>query len=729
MNRRPPSERVARTRARPAAAPLLFASALCALGALADLSPAAAASPARPLQDPPGADTVPLAPVVVSVLRSPARLDRLPFSASVLSRPEIAQGAAGTSIEEALHALPGVRVQNRHNLAVGERISIRGFGARSQFGVRGIKVLVDGVPATLPDGQSTLDHLDIGSLARVEALRGPAAALYGNAAGGVLLFESAEPYAGRWRQEAVLAGGANGMFRTEVAGSGTTGGARYRVRYGRTRLDGFRNNPSESGEDPYAGGARQTLNAGLSLDVGGGELAFRLAGVELDALNPGSLPADLFDQGSNQAWGFNVARRTRKHVRQLQAGATWRGPVGGLEGQASAYGVRRNLDNPIPTQVIDLTRNSGGARIALAKAWPRSAGEARISFGAEGEVQDDDRRNFANQGGQAGDLTLDQRERVRAAAAFGQLRLPLDARLHMTGALRFDHFAFRADDRFVAPDNPDDSGTRTMSAINPSLGLYADLGSHGVFASVARSFETPTTTELANQPDRAGGLNPGLDPQHGWTAEAGVRGLLGRGGPRAARAAYDVAAFTTRVANQLVPFEVAGAPGRRFFRNAGKSTIRGVEASARAALSPSLSVRFAYSWVDARFDDFAVGGRSFSGNRVPGVAPHQLEAAVRAGRGAWFGELRAEVRDRVPADDANQAEAPGYALLGLRFGATDLRAGPVQFSPFAGVTNVADARYASSVVTNAFGGRYFEPGPARGGYLGASASWGSAPGR
>lgn len=714
MSRRPP---------RHARAPTRVAGVLGVLGAMGHFAPAAAAPRVAPPQDPPESDTVALAPLVVSVLRSPVRLDRLPFSASVLSRPEIAHGAAGTSIEEALHALPGVRVQNRHNLAVGERISIRGFGARSQFGVRGIKVLVDGIPATLPDGQSTLDHLDIGSLARVEALRGPAAALYGNAAGGVLLFRSAEPFAGRWRQEAVLAAGSNGMFRTEVAGSGTAGDARYRVRYGRTRIDGFRNNPSDSGEDPYSGGARQTLNAGLSLGIGGGTLAFRLAGVDLDALNPGSLPADLFDQGSNQAWGFNVARRTRKHVRQLQAGAAWSGPLGELEGQASAYGARRELDNPIPTQVIDLTRNSGGARVALAKEWPRPGGTARLSFGAEGEVQDDDRRNFANRSGESGDLTLDQQERVRAAAAFGQLRLPLNARLHLTGALRFDHFAFRADDRFVAPDNPDDSGTRTMSAINPSLGLYADLGSHGLFASVARSFETPTTTELANQPDRAGGLNPVLEPQHGWTVEAGVRGFLGGSGARDARVAYDLAAFSTRLANQLVPFEVADAPGRRFFRNAGKSTIRGVEASARVALSPSVAARLAYSLVDARYDDFAVDGRSFSGNRVPGAAPHQLEAAVRAARGPWFGELRVEVRDHVPADDANQAEAAGYALVGVRVGATDLRAGPVRFSPFAGVTNVTDARYASSVVTNAFGGRYFEPGPARGGYLGASASW------
>ena len=168
-------------------------------------------------------DTVELEPIVVTVLRSPVRLDRLPFSASVMAGAELAEGNTGLFIEEALHGLPGVRVQNRYNPAVGERISIRGFGARSQFGVRGIKVLVDGIPATLPDGQTTLDHLDIGSLGRVEALRGPAAALYGNGAGGVLLFESAPPVAGR-RETGTVVAGSDGLLRMQATGSRTESG-------------------------------------------------------------------------------------------------------------------------------------------------------------------------------------------------------------------------------------------------------------------------------------------------------------------------------------------------------------------------------------------------------------------------------------------------------------------------------------------------------------------------
>ncbi len=663
-------------------------------------------------------DTVALAPIVVSVLRSPALLESLPFSASVLAGRSLKEGSTGLFIEEALHGLPGVRVQNRYNPAVGERISIRGFGARSQFGIRGLKVLVDGIPATLPDGQSTLDHLDIGSLGRVEALRGPAAALYGNGAGGVLLFRSTEPYEGAYHQGGTVVVGSDGLYRIQATGSGTAGGLGFRGSVARNRFDGFRDNDSDSGENPYSRADRTIVNARLASALAGGTFAFQISGLELDALNPGSLPGELFGAGSRQAWGFNVARRTRKHVRQAQAGVSWQGLLGHMEGILSAYGVRRELDNPIPTQVIDLTRNGGGVRLVLAHVWD---GGTRLDFGLEGEIQDDDRKNFANEDGEAGDLALNQQERVLAGAAFGLFRLPLAGRLHLTGALRFDHFSFRADDRFVTIDNPDDSGSRNLATMSPSLGAHLDLGDHGLFASVARSFETPTTTELANRPDRAGGFNPDLTPQYGWTVDVGVRGTW-RG-----LLAYDVAAFSSRLQNQLLPFEVPSAPGRRFFQNAGRSRIRGFEVSARAVLLSSLTGRLAYGYIDARFTDFTTRGGSFDGNRIPGVAPHRLEAALRGGRGPWFGEVRMEVRDDVPANDGNDAFANGYVLVDVRLGAHELRIRNFRFSPFAGVTNVTDTHYASSVVVNAFGGRYFEPGPDRGGYLGLSLGWDTGP--
>lgn len=673
---------------------------------------------AKPAAQEPG-DTVELAPVVVSVLRGADRLAQAPFAVSVLAGADATSGAAGAFIKDALHGLAGVRVQNRYNAAVGERISIRGFGARAQFGVRGVKVVVDGIPATLPDGQSTLDHLDVGSLGRVEVLRGPGAAFYGNGAGGVILFRSAAPFEGSYRQEVTSAAGSNGLLRLQSTASGSAGRLAYGASVARTRFAGFRDNPTDSGDDPYSRSTRSTANAGFTLPAAGGLLSLRVNGVVLDALNPGSLPAELFGEGSNQAWGFNVARRTRKDVRQAQAGVGWQGTAGPLEADVSVYGVRRQLDNPIPTSVLDLDRDVAGARAVLGKRWREGARAVRLDVGGEAELQNDDRRNFANQGGEPGPATLDQRERVRALAAFGRLALPLGGRARALAALRTDRVDFRADDRLSGDGGPDDSGSRAMTAVSPSLGIHVALDRrerHGAFASVSRSFETPTTTELANRPSGAGGFNPELAPQLGWTVEGGLRG-------RAARLSYDVAAFWTRLSGQLVPFEVASAPGRRFYRNSGRSRVRGFEASFRAAAAAWLAARASYSYVDARFLDFAVDGVQFDGNRVPGVAPHRLEAAVRATAGSWFAELRTEARGAVPANNANDASADAFVLVDARMGASGVRVGGMELSPFAGLTNLADARYASSVVVNAFGGRYFEPGPGRGAYLGVSMAW------
>ena len=717
-NTRPHAPERAVTRS--ASAPTVFITLkwVSALLALAATAPAILPIPARAQADP--GDTVALAPIIVSVLRSPVRLDRLPFSVSVIAGPTLTEGNSGLFIEEALHALPGVRVQNRYNASTGERISIRGFGARSQFGVRGIKVLVDGIPATLPDGQTTLDHLDIGSLGRVEALRGPAAAIYGNGAGGVILFHSRPPYAGTYRQDLSVVAGSHGLLRLQATGSGTAGGVGFRASVARSVFDGFRDNPADSGEDPYSRAERTTINTVLSSPAAGGTLTVRFSGLDLAALNPGSLPAELFDEGSNQAWGFNVARRTRKNVRQGQAGVYWIGSLIGVEGILAVYGVRRELDNPIPTSVIDLRRNGGGVRLALGREWNRSGLAGRVDFGVEGEFQSDDRKNFVNDGGSAGAPTLDQEERVRAAAVFCQLQLPLTGRLNAMAALRFDRFDFSANDGLVAADDPDDSGERGMGGLSPSLGLHFDLGDHGAFVSFARSFETPTTTELANRPEGAGGFNPGLEPQHGWTLEGGIRGVAG------GRSAYDVAVFTTALTSQLLPFEVPSAPGRRFYRNAGRSRVRGFEVSTRTALSPMLTARLAYGYVDARFTEFSAGDDVFDDNRVPGIAPHRLEISLRAGRGAWFGEFRIEARGKVPANDANDAQAEGHALAGVRFGATGIHFGKLTLSPFAAVTNLTNTRYASSVVVNAFGGRYFEPGPERGAHAGLSVSWETA---
>jgi iron complex outermembrane recepter protein len=663
-------------------------------------------------------DPIPVPGVVVNILRSPVRMDRAPFAVSVIREEMRDRGRSASSIEEALHGLPGVQVQNRFNAAVGEQISVRGFGARSQFGVRGIRVFVDGIPATLPDGQSSLDHLDLGSLGRVEALRGPGAAMYGNASGGVLNFQTRSPSEAPIRQEIRFVEGDHGMRRLQATTSGTLDERDYLVSFSRYDWDGFRTRIGGSPGDVYGQTFREQVNATFRTPLFGGEMRLVANHLWLDAENPGSLSRADFELGDRRAFPGNVNQRTGKTVRQTQGGVSWSGPLGGRGLELSLYGVRRDLSNPIPAAIVDLDRVAGGIRALLRTDQMGPTGSIWWAVGFEVDVQNDERFNFRNQGGERGDLTLDQEEQVLGGAVFVQALLPINDVLDVMTGLRYDRIRFRADDRFPrGPEDPVGTGARTLDSASPSFGLHASFDrALGVYMNLSTAFETPTTTELANRPDGAGGFNPDLDPQVGITGELGARGLLGD------VAAWELSVFHTALHNELVPFEVETAPGRTYFRNSGRSQREGVEAALQFSPDPAVSTRFVVSTNRARFRTYTVGDQDFSGNRVPGVAPWRAEAILRVGPGRWYAELRGESVAAIPANDANdaQAEIPARRLLDARFAIHDVRVLRVELSPFLGVTNVFDRAYVSSVAVNAFGGRFFEPGPGRSLYVGAS---------
>ncbi len=667
------------------------------------------------------ADTVPPLPLdtlTVDVLRAPVPLGTSSYAVSVAGRDQLRDGKAGLSLEEALQAVPGVQLQNRYNWSTGERVAIRGLGARAQFGVRGLKILVDRIPATLPDGQSTLDHLDLGSLGRVEALRGAASSLYGNAAGGVLSFTT-EPVPGvPFRPEILGVVGSDGLGRLQGTVAGTAGRTRYLANLAYFGYDGFRTDPTDD-SGTYSRAERVNFNSTLSWDVWGGDLGVTLNYVDLGAQNPGSLPDSLVNQPEKQAWGFNVIQGARKDVSQAQAGASWAGSLGSaLQGEFTAYGISRTLDNPIPPRIIDLDRLAGGLR-AVVGSDTGTLTRSGWMAGADLEFQSDDRLNFDNDGGEKGEVTLDQQETVQGVGVFAHGALMLGSSAQVVAGLRYDRSRFEADDRLPEryPDQglEDNSGSRTMDAFSPSVSVsVAASEHHTLFANFSSAFSTPTTTELANQPDGGRGFNQDLDPQTGLTFEVGARGALGR------RGGYEAALFRTGLTDELIPFEVPDQPGRTFFQNAGSSVYQGFEASVFSTLGAGLSGRLTYTYTSAEFDEYTVGDEDLSGNKIPGQAPNRVEALLRGDWNRSFGEIRFLFMDEIPVNDGNTAIADAYTLLDLRLGLLDVPLGGLTASPFIGVTNLLDATYVTSVVVNAFGGRFFEPGPTRSLYVGIS---------
>jgi iron complex outermembrane recepter protein len=664
-------------------------------------------------------DTVFLAPTVVTVARTALELARAPYAIAVATRDDIQRARPGLALDEALAGIAGIQVDNRFNYALGERISIRGFGARAQFGVRGVRVILDGIPMTLADGQTSLNNVDVANVARAEVIRGPASAMHGNAAGGVVQLDSDSP--------ADVAAGGRGTLRTEYGEHGlvrTQLGVTARVNATEYSLSGSR--MDYGGYRDWNDARNDRVNVRAVTPIGDNQLGVTFNWVDYNAKNPGSLSNALLAANRRQAFANNVNFRTGEEGKQGQLGVTWRQPFRGGSIDASLHGLQRHVDNPIPQRIVVIDRNAGGARVALSAVPSIGTRTLRLSAGTELQVQRDDRRNYVSLNGARGADTLDQLERVTNRAVFAQGYLELVPRVALMAGARYDHIRFAADDRLVSPPgNPDDSGERSMRAVSPSVGVTVRATPLlDVYSNFSTSFETPTTSELGNQESGAGGLNPSLEPQRTRSVEAGINGRIRVGG---IGGSYQVAAYDARVTDALIPFEVASLPGRQYFRNAGSTRHRGIETATALALPARLSVRASFTHTEARFVDYAVTSGAtttvYDGNAVPGVAPNRADATLSYQPWRLFFDWDTRASSATPVNDANTERSPSYVIHGVRAGVRAIRAGTMSFAPHIGLMNLFDRDYNTSVVVNAFGGRFYEPGPPRSVYGGLVATF------
>jgi len=649
-----------------------------------------------------------LAPVTVEATRLPAGPGETPWPVSVVEGARLSGARQGLGVDEALLTVPGLFAQNRFNLAQDLRLSLRGFGARSTFGIRGIRVLVDGVPATLPDGQAGVDALDLADLERIEVIRGPAASLWGTAAGGVVSLTSRPPPL-RPQASAALSLGSHGFAEQRLHAGGSGERLAAIVTASHLSLDGFRERSKAE---------RSLLNARATLALaGGGEAAATLSAVDAPtAEDPGGLTAEQRNADRRAAGALNRRFLTGESVRQERLGLTVTLPFDGGEWSARAWGLSRDFDNRLPFQAVDLERSAGGAGVQITRDLAPGGRPAQVLVGADLDHQDDARERRANAGGVVGARIADQRERVTAAGAFVHARLrPWDPLL-LSAGLRADRVRVDVDDAFLA--DGDQSGSETFEALSPSAGAVLGVAAGlDLYANAATAFETPTTAELAD-PAGAGGFNAGLDAQRALSLEAGARGRLAGGAAR-----YELALFHIRVEDQLVAFPVAAAPDRFAFENAGRSRHLGLEAALELEPWDALSLRAAWTWSRFEFRRFTDRtGARLDGRTLPGVPRHllALEGEWRPGRG-WLLAADAQAVSARFADNANTAHAPGYVLVNARAG-YEWQRGPLQLTAKAGVNNLLDTRYDANVRINAAGGRFFEPAPGFEVYGGVSLS-------
>ena len=664
------------------------------------------------------------APTTVSELDTPAAV-------SVVNGDEMRQAAPRVNLSESLGAVPGLQVQNRQNYAQDLQLSIRGFGSRSTYGVRGLRIYVDGIPATMPDGQGQTSNIDIGSVDTIEVLRGPFSALYGNSSGGVInvtsqtgtqppTVEASSYYGsfGTWHY---------GMKATGAVGDGShAGDVDYTVSTNRFTTHGYRD---------HSGARKNLANARLGVRINDvSKLTLLLNSVDIKANDAGGLTADEWRDNPRQS-PRGDQYNTRKNTRQTQAGLRYERQLSAQDDlSVMMYAGERETTQfqSIPRApqlkpshaggVIDLTRHYQGIDTRLTHRGELLV-PVTLTAGLDYENMSERRKGYENfvmvngapQYGEQGALRRNERNLMWNVDPYLQTQWQLTDKLSLDAGVRYSSVWFDSNDYYITPGNGDDSGDASYHKWLPAGSLkYALTDAWNVYLSAGRGFETPTINELSYRSDNQSGLNFGLKPSTNDTVEIGSKTRLGNG-------LLTAALFQTDTDNEIVVDSSSG--GRTSYKNAGKTRRQGMELGLDQQFGESWRLKAAWTWLDATYRTNVCGDASCNGNRIPGIARNMGYASFGyQPEQGWYAGSDIRYMSDIMANDENTAKAPSWTVVGLTTG-YKWSYGRMDMDLFGRVDNLFDREYVGSVIVNESNGRYYEPAPGRNYGIGLNLAW------
>ncbi|HDH0543508.1 TPA: TonB-dependent receptor [Klebsiella pneumoniae] len=664
------------------------------------------------------------APTTVSELDTPAAV-------SVVNGDEMRQAAPRVNLSESLGAVPGLQVQNRQNYAQDLQLSIRGFGSRSTYGVRGLRIYVDGIPATMPDGQGQTSNIDIGSVDTIEVLRGPFSALYGNSSGGVInvtsqtgtqppTVEASSYYGsfGTWHY---------GMKATGAVGDGShAGDVDYSVSTNRFTTHGYRD---------HSGARKNLANARLGVRINDvSKLTLLLNSVDIKANDAGGLTADEWRDNPRQS-PRGDQYNTRKNTRQTQAGLRYERQLSAQDDlSVMMYAGERETTQfqSIPRApqlkpshaggVIDLTRHYQGIDTRLTHRGELLV-PVTLTAGLDYENMSERRKGYENfvmvngapQYGEQGALRRNERNLMWNVDPYLQTQWQLTDKLSLDAGVRYSSVWFDSNDYYITPGNGDDSGDASYHKWLPAGSLkYALTDAWNVYLSAGRGFETPTINELSYRSDNQSGLNFGLKPSTNDTVEIGSKTRIGNG-------LFTAALFQTNTDNEIVVDSSSG--GRTSYKNAGKTRRQGMELGLDQQFGESWRLKAAWTWLDATYRTNVCDDASCNGNRIPGIARNMGYASFGyQPEQGWYAGSDIRYMSDIMANDENTAKAPSWTVVGLTTG-YKWSYGRMDMDLFGRIDNLFDREYVGSVIVNESNGRYYEPAPGRNYGIGLNLAW------
>ncbi|HVO73848.1 MAG TPA: TonB-dependent receptor [Ignavibacteriaceae bacterium] len=653
------------------------------------------------------------------------------FQAFSILKEKDFESAEALSLEESFSKVPGIIINDRNNPSLGDKISIRGIGARSSFGVRGIKILADNIPLTFADGQSQTNNIDLYSAERVEILKGPVSSFYGNSAGGVINFQSMIPHTGVLNFSPEFSIGSFGFQKYSFKLSGSFHSHSYLLSFSNLNYSGFRDHSARKSfllNSVYENRLTAKIRIKAVLNYFNSPYL----------LNPGSLDKTALDKDRSSVREFNKQQGTGEKSDQFQTGAILYLIDSGFSWETTLYFIKRNVLNPIPGTIIDLKRSAGGLRSFASKIFAGDNFHIGLNAGIDIEFQDDLRKEFENNGLPAVDLKpaeifenlnygaklIDQKENVFSAAPFFSTEFVLDKTQGFLGGIRFDSYLFKVNDPYK-----NNSGRRNMSKFSPFAGIFFKPSVNSkIYFNYSTSFQTPTTSELSNRPDAEGGFNPDLKPESIYQVELGNELFINE-----LNSSIYASAYYLNFSSLIVPYQVQNSE-ETYFRNAGKAENKGIEVMIESVISEDVKVDLSYSLMNFKYKDYIVEAAvnnyfQLEGNKVPGIPMQsfyfRVEFESQLGLDAsvnfnWY--------DKYFANDFNGpppgSSSPKENFINKDYLKTDLKLGynfklPLfKLEVFLGINNLFDMKYNGSVVQNAAGERFFEPAPGRNWYSG-----------
>lgn len=688
------------------------------------------------------ATTETLAPIVVRTTRVDTSILDTPASVSLVDGASMRDGKLQINLSESLGAVPGLQIQNRQNYAQDLQISIRGFGARSTFGVRGVRLYVDGIPATMPDGQGQTSNIDIASIDRVEVLRGPFSALYGNSSGGVIQIFTEDGTA----PPSLSAGFAAGSYGTYRYGAKANGIADL----GQTELDYVLSATrfTTQGYRDHSGARKNLRNMKLGLKFSDdSKLTLIANSVDLKADDPLGLTRQQYEQSRRSAQ-LAEQYNTRKTVKQTQGGLVYDKQVNANNALRAMlyYGERQTVQflsippgsaNSIPPTiqqnprhaggVIDLKREYGGADIRWTSKLSLANRPLTLIGGVAYDEMTEKRRGYENyvgtpptrQLGVRGNLRRNETNKSWNLDPYLQASWQFAEQWTLDAGLRYSTVSFDSNDRYITPENGDDSGDARYHKALPMASLrYAATPDISLYASVGRGFETPTFNEISYRSGGLAGLNFALQPSVNTSVELGAKANIAGG-------LLTAAVFQTRTEEEIVAAE--NENGRSIYQNAGGTRRNGFELGWTGKFARHWQTDLAYTWLDAKYEDNCLSPTCpnpiEAGKKIPGIAQQALYAAVGwVPPTGWRAGVEARYLSKIYVNDSNTESAPAYFVAALSAGYV-WRTGPWEINTFARVDNVFDRQYAGSVIVNEGNDRYYEPAPGRNWSAGVNASY------